>query len=88
MWWLLHISHDSSTWIREGGLLFCTVSCCPVTSATFSPTVFNTLSAVWRIFEVVVELAELVGMELFEVTCSLSVIFLFECESTRNKGIE
>jgi hypothetical protein len=74
MWWLLHISHISSTWIREGGLLFCTVSCCPVTSATFSPTVFNTLSAVWSIFEVVVGPAALVDTELFEATCSLSVM--------------
>ena len=60
----------------DGDLLFCTVSCCPVISATLSPTVFNTLSAVWRAFDVVVvvEPAPLDGMEAFEVTCSLLVI--------------
>lgn len=63
--------------MKGGDLLFCTVSCCPVTSATLSPTVFNTLSAVWRMFDVVVgvEPASLDDMELFEVICSLSVIF-------------
>ena len=53
-----------------------TVSCCPVISATLSPTVFNTVSAVWAILEVVVvvvELAAWVDMALF-VFCSFSTI--------------
>lgn len=59
-----------------GDLLFLTASSCPVILATLSPTVSNTLFALWRMFEVVVvvEPAPLDGMEAFEVTCSLSVM--------------